>query len=471
MMRLSIDDQLQLLSSDFIGKSCAVLGSTGTGKTNTVAVLVEELLASGIPMTIVDPEGEYWGLREKYEVLVVGKSDNVDLEIGVEQAAAIAEYSIMHNVSVILDLLEMSDEQKHEFLFAYFERLWALCLKARKPYQIILEEAHEFIPQGTRTDLKQILTRIALRGRKRGLGIILSSQRSAKVEKDVLTQAQILFLHRVYYTTDVKVYQDVLPMKPAAVEELIQSLKVGEAAVVYQYQVKTAMIRMRDTYHVGTTPDLAVDEKPELRKIDQAMLDELKKLIVREPEEDSQLKSLLEENSTLKQQIAEMQQRHSDEVEHLQLEIAKLSQMKLNVEQPVLPLIFSSVSEVAEPKNEGHPYKSPLATARGINVQERAFKALLDDVQQLPKFQRELLKYMLVREQLAFSIRELARYNGVSESTIYNKPPLDLVKRGLIKREGRGKSCKYQSVARTMLQRSYPDLNGDDLMNRLIAVV
>lgn len=51
---MDIASGVQLDINAFIGKSVALLGITGSGKTNTAAVLIEELLGQGLPMTIVD---------------------------------------------------------------------------------------------------------------------------------------------------------------------------------------------------------------------------------------------------------------------------------------------------------------------------------------------------------------------------------------------------------------------------------
>ena len=47
---------------------------------------------------------------------------------------------------------------------------------------------------------------IATEGRKRGLGIVMVGQRSARIDKDVLSQAGILMLHRVRHPADMGVY-------------------------------------------------------------------------------------------------------------------------------------------------------------------------------------------------------------------------------------------------------------------------
>ncbi len=218
---------------DVIGRLIAILGIRGSGKTNTSAVILEELLKYNMPLTIVDIDGEYWGLKEKYEILAVGKSENVDVKIEVEHAEYVAEVSISKNVPVILDVSGYLNEKIYKLLFKYFKRIWYLAGKFRKPYMIILEEAHEFIPQCIKTDLKEVITRIALRGRKRGLGAVIISQRSAKVEKDVLSQAEILFLHKVVHPADLKVYKEILPLPSKDVVDMVTALNVGECIFYY----------------------------------------------------------------------------------------------------------------------------------------------------------------------------------------------------------------------------------------------
>src|SRR5579885_1904725 len=258
MSVLSIDnaDKFQLPTQTLVGRSVAVLGITGSGKSNTAGVLIEELLSNGLPLTIVDIEGEYWGLKESFEILVVGRSEHSELEVNVEGAGKLAEISVMRGISVILDLSDFTQEEAYEFLLQYFKSLWAVSTAARQPYQIVLEEAHEFVPQGTNTPLKQMLTRIALRGRKRGLVVILISQRSAKVEKDVLTQASLLFLHKVVHPIDLRVYKDLIPLPASEVEALVRRLHPGEAIMLFNHQANVIQLRLRHTFHVGSTPTL-----------------------------------------------------------------------------------------------------------------------------------------------------------------------------------------------------------------------
>ncbi|MEA5388398.1 DUF87 domain-containing protein [Haloarculaceae archaeon H-GB2-1] len=58
-----------------------VTGKSGSGKSNTASVVAEELLELGHSFLIVDTDGEYYGLKERYEVLHVGPSDDCDVEV------------------------------------------------------------------------------------------------------------------------------------------------------------------------------------------------------------------------------------------------------------------------------------------------------------------------------------------------------------------------------------------------------
>jgi hypothetical protein len=146
MSVLSIDSLsgFELQTQTLVGRSIAVLGITGSGKTNTAAVLIEELLSNDLPLTIVDIEGEYWGLKERFEILVAGRSEHAELEISTENAGKLAEISVKRGISVILDLSDFTQEESYEFPLEYFKSLWTTSSNIKQPYQIVLEEAHEF---------------------------------------------------------------------------------------------------------------------------------------------------------------------------------------------------------------------------------------------------------------------------------------------------------------------------------------
>ena len=126
MLALDTERQLDFDVRDFVGRSIAILGITGSGKTNTAAVLIEELLTSGLPLTICDIEGEYWGLKEAFDLLIAGRSAHAELPLELENAAGLAEVSLQRGISVILDLSDYTQNEAIEILLRYFQRLWEI---------------------------------------------------------------------------------------------------------------------------------------------------------------------------------------------------------------------------------------------------------------------------------------------------------------------------------------------------------
>lgn len=423
---LRISDELDLDLNNTVGKFIAVLGIRGSGKTNTAAVILEELLNYNFPLTIVDIDGEYWGLKEKYEILVVGKSENVDIEIGIHHAEKIAEISLTKNVPIILDVSGYAYDEAHKLLLLYFRRLWDLAGKFRKPYEIVIEEAHEFIPQGMSDELKRILVKIALRGRKRGLGAIILSQRSAKVEKDVLTQAEILFLHKVVHPSDLKVYKDMLPVAPKNVSEIINALSTGECVLYCGEVCTTIRVRLRKTFHAGYTPALGEIEIPRLKSISEEILDlvrnytkikttpldpqnslaeleSLKKLI---KEKDNTIRLLSEELHALK-----IKQRTDSTIDNLSSSPTRCRSLE---------------SEQLYCEN-GYEEELPHEIAKHIEL-------ILKHINGLSRPEREMFRFLLIKDQKEYSYKQIANWIKYSVKTLHTHSMKNLVEIGLVNR-------------------------------------
>lgn len=275
MSVLTLGPELTVPLEEIVGQCVAILGIRGSGKSNTAGVIFEELLAARYPMSLVDIDGEYFGLKEKYEVLVVGGGDHADVELNTTTVGEVADLSLHEGVPVILDVSDMLGEEREAVVFDFLSRLWTHAGQVRTPYMIGIEECHEFIPQGVRTRLKDVIARIALRGRKRGLGAVVISQRSAKVEKDVLTQAGFLFLHRVVHEADMRVYGELLPWRKTEAKEIVSQLDVGECIFLAGSAARKVKIRVRHTLHGGYTPSFRPVESPKLRQVRGRILEAL----------------------------------------------------------------------------------------------------------------------------------------------------------------------------------------------------
>lgn len=485
---MNIAKELSLGVADFVGKFVALLGITGSGKTNTAAVLVEELQRQHLPMTIVDIEGEYYGLKEKFDLLIAGKSEHAELAISPENAGALATASVTRGLSVILDLSEYTQEEMYMFLVEYFSALWEASSKVKQPYEIILEEAHEWIPQGANTPLKKMLTRIALRGRKRGLGIILMSQRSAKVEKDVLTQTSLLFLHKVVHPTDMRVYKDLIPLPSADVESVVGGLHPGQVVVVSNHTPQVAQIRLRDTFHAGSTPTLGQVAQPELRRVDASLLQELQKLIAAssphmakdEKRLEKRVKDLeqllVERDATIKKQAEQIEMLSrltismqgglkADVTMPEMMEIAQMSVEKATVNAATVPPRTAVQSAQVVDSEPVKPLPAPTQHPVQTPINERKLVSLKNWLAKNSQAYHRKMLALLHQEHKSMTVYQITSWLNMSESTIKDHPPMALLKRGLLTRDRYG---SYTSTLDTFVQSEFPDSDVEMVVQRLL---
>jgi energy-coupling factor transporter ATP-binding protein EcfA2 len=466
---LVIGGDLPLDLESLVGQCVAVLGIRGSGKSNTAGVIFEELLKHQYPLTIVDIDGEYYGLKERYEVLVAGMGEGVDVEVDVDCAPEIAQASMERNVPVILDLSGFLSSERTEFLKSYLSTLWNLAGKLRRPYVIAIEEAHEFIPQGVRTELKELITRVALRGRKRGLGAIIISQRSAKVEKDVLSQAGILFLHRVVHEADMRVYGELLPWRKSEVKELVSALETGDCIFVNGETVLPTHVRKRETFHAGFTPSLHVVVSPELRRVSESLLEAIGRrggatspegTVAAKPrgceEGDPRDEPLLVSASPdTRARQAALPAEARRPLEGGAVSTALLSPSSVPKEAPPAgpdvvqePLPAGRASALAGPVGKDSEGPLPEAVRRHVErlVARLGRQTLLD---------RRFLAFLVGSGPRAYSAAQIAAWTDCAPGVIERTPPRDLLEMGLVVRERRTDGVHYRSNLKAFVAREF----------------
>jgi len=210
--------KITLDPGELAGKSIAILGANGSGKSRTARRIMEECLRLGIPFAVADIENEYITLKEVGDVILAGPpADYGSFKLDVALANSSGYYECGRNAfleskTVILLIGELKDDDvQDEFLRAFTDGIFEAANDPQKQhdFKFFLEEAQEHVPQsgsGKGSDLSKSLIRMAKRGRKRKLSVVPISQRPAAVSKDLLTQCHVHFLHKVLFPTDFNVY-------------------------------------------------------------------------------------------------------------------------------------------------------------------------------------------------------------------------------------------------------------------------
>ncbi|MDS0475135.1 DUF87 domain-containing protein [Natrinema sp. 1APR25-10V2] len=271
-----------------------VTGKSGSGKSNTASVIAEELLEAGYPLLIVDTDGEYYGLKEEYEMLHAGADEECDIQIGPEHAEQMATIALEENVPVILDVSGYLDEDvADELLREVARQLFVKEKKLKKPFLLVVEEVHEYIPEGGGVgETGNLLIKISKRGRKHGLGILGISQRPADVKKDFITQANWLVWHRLTWDNDTKVVGRIIDTEYS---ELVADLDDGQAFVQTDWtevDVRKIQFRRKRTFDAGATPGLDDFERPELKSVSDALVGDLQEISERKDREQDRINEL-----------------------------------------------------------------------------------------------------------------------------------------------------------------------------------
>ena len=244
---------------------------------NTGSVIAEELLENGYNLMIIDTEGEYFGLKERYELLHVGADDFADVQVSPGHAKKIAEVALKRNMPIILDVSGFYDGADAEALIeSVLEHLYRLEKDERKPFLVMIEEMQEYLPQkGGGTELAALIERIAKRGRKRGLGLCGMSQRPSSVDKDFITQCDWMVWHRLTWETDINVVRNILGSDRAAD---IQEFNPGEGILMTDWDdtIETVQFKRKRTHDAGATPGLEQYERPDLQAVGSELIAEIK---------------------------------------------------------------------------------------------------------------------------------------------------------------------------------------------------
>jgi len=368
------------------GNSTCIMADPRRGKSYTAAKVCEQLSQIGIPYVIIDPEGEYYSLREKFSVLVAGvqRTENCDVNVGEEHAELLATQLLREKVSMIFDLSapDVEEDVTHVFIGRFMDALIREEATARLPCLVVLDESDEFIPErGHKTrgpDYAQI-AKIVKKGGKRGIGVILISHRPSWVAKDLLAKCQNWILMSQKYKDDLERLEDLTRI-PLNTLMRLKDLAVGEALIygaITKEQIVWAKCLSRETTHIGTTPTVKPKfvERPELEDLLQSFSREIERLTVRREAERNEIERLEASVRNLEREVG----KRDEEIKLLKT--AREAAKMVSTPQPIrFEAAFTpSLEEVDKLRKQVEDLQEQLKSVKAGNLNVPSMLFWIDD--------------------------------------------------------------------------------------------
>lgn len=203
-----------------------VQAGSGGGKSWALRRILEQT-APKVQQLVIDPEGEFATLREKFDYVIAAARD-ADAVASPQTAALLARRLMESGVSAILDIYDLKHHERVLFVRRFLDALVNLPRKLWHPVLVVLDEAHVFCPQIGSAESASAVIDIATRGRKRGICAVLATQRLSKLHKDAAAEMQNKLIGLTGLDVDVKRAADELGLAPKDAVHTLRALDPGQ---------------------------------------------------------------------------------------------------------------------------------------------------------------------------------------------------------------------------------------------------
>jgi uncharacterized protein DUF87 len=255
-----------------------VQGNSGSGKSHLLRRLLEQS-AAWVQQAIIDPEGDFVTLADRFGHLVIDAEEHT--ERGLEVAG---ERARIHRVSTVLNLEGLDAENQMRRAAAFLGGLFDVERDHWYPMLVVVDEAQLFAPAvaGEVSDEARKLslgamTNLMCRGRKRGLAGVIATQRLAKLAKNVAAEASNFLMGRTFLDIDMARAADLLGMERRQAEAF-RDLERGQFMAL-----GPALSRRPLGLRIGPTDTHARNATPRLMPLPEATLEDARAVILAAP--------------------------------------------------------------------------------------------------------------------------------------------------------------------------------------------
>lgn len=203
--KIYLNDEVSMDLDVLLESRLLIQANSGAGKSWTVRRILEQSHGK-VQQIILDPEGEFSSLREKYDYVLAGKEG--DTSADPRSAALLAHKLLELKVSAIIDLYELHPQERKHFVKIFVDamvnapkELWPINYNG---CVVVIDEAHTFVPEKGQSEASDAVISLASLGRKRGICAVLATQRISKLHKDAAAECNNKLIGRSSLDIDRK---------------------------------------------------------------------------------------------------------------------------------------------------------------------------------------------------------------------------------------------------------------------------
>ncbi|MET0438204.1 MAG: ATP-binding protein [Devosia sp.] len=256
-----------------------VQGNSGSGKSHLLRRLLEQS-APWVQQCVIDPEGDFVTLADKFGHLVV------DATRTEAELTRIATRVRQHRVSVVVNLEGLDAEQQMRAAAAFLGGMFDADRDFWYPVLVVVDEAQLFAPAAAgevSDEARKVslgaMTNLMCRGRKRGLAGVIATQRLAKLAKNVAAEASNFLMGRTFLDIDMARAADLLGMDRRQAEQF-RDLARGHFVAL-----GPAVSRRPLPIVIGPVETSARSTSPKLTPLPEAPVDAADLIFTMDPDE------------------------------------------------------------------------------------------------------------------------------------------------------------------------------------------
>lgn len=195
---LRVASDLTLDAQEFLESATGIVGKRGRGKSGLVKRLLEELHRVHLPFVVFDPAGVHWAIKSSADgkgpglpVVVIG-GKHADIRLDRRAGAEVARNICEANVSCVIDFKSEPKAAYREFIRDFAHELFRI---DAPPRVVVIEEAPRLVPQKLYPGMQECyeaVEKLVSQGRNEGIGTVLVGQRLATMNKDVMSEVDLL---------------------------------------------------------------------------------------------------------------------------------------------------------------------------------------------------------------------------------------------------------------------------------------